>query len=227
MIERAIVFDCDGVLIDSEGLAWQAWREVLAVHGYRPSDNEIQNLLGRSADEIHNYFSSKVTISDKSEMKAALETTMMRLFDQHLKRFEDAVSLAIASKARGMRMAVASSSDHDRVVRSLNIVGIPELFDVIVGGDDVKRGKPSPDVYVEAARRLGVDAGNCLAVEDSAVGVAAAVAAGMFVVAVVRSTEDRSGLRFATLVVDHLDLELLDIAFMTNAPRISPITSVT
>jgi beta-phosphoglucomutase-like phosphatase (HAD superfamily) len=227
MTERAIVFDCDGVLVDSEGLAWLAWREVLAVHGYRPSDDEIRTLLGRSADEIHNYFASRVKISDEAEMKSALESTMMRLFDEHLKGFEDAVSLAIEGRTRGLRIAVASSSDHRRVVRSLDIVGISELFDVIVAGDDVQNGKPSPDVYVEAARQLGIAPRNCLAVEDSRVGVSAALAAGMFVVAVLRSKADRDDLRSASLVVDRLTFDVLDIAFMADAPRSPPFTPVT
>jgi HAD superfamily hydrolase (TIGR01509 family) len=227
MTGRAIVFDCDGVLVDSEGLAWQAWREVLAVHGYRPSDDEIRTLLGRSADEIHDYFASQVKISDEAAMKTALEATMMRLFDEHLKGFEDAVSLAIEGRARGLRMAVASSSDHRRVVRSLAIVGVPDLFDVIVAGDDVQNGKPSPDVYVEAARRLGIDPSKCLAVEDSRVGVAAALAAGMFVVAVLRSRTDRDDLGSASLVVDRLTFDVLDIAFMADAPRSPPSVPVT
>lgn len=216
------MFDCDGVLIDSEGLAWRAWREVLAIYGYTPSDGEIQDLLGRSADEIQAYFSSKVMISDEAEMKAALDTSMMRLFEENLVRFEDAVSLAFASKARGLPMAVASSSDHQRLVQSLRIVGLLELFDVIVGGDDVQHGKPSPDVFLEAARQLGVDADNCLAVEDSVVGVESAVAAGMFVVAVTRAKASRDELGSAQLVVDALVPELLDHEFMTSAPPISP-----
>jgi HAD superfamily hydrolase (TIGR01509 family) len=222
MDRRAIVFDCDGVLIDSEGLAWRAWREVLATYGYTPSDGEIQYLLGRSADEIQAYFSSKVMISDEAEMKAALDTSMMRLFEENLMRFEDAVSLAFACKARGLPMAVASSSDHQRLVQSLRLVGLLELFDVIVGGDDVEHGKPSPDVFLEAARQLGVDAGNCLAVEDSVVGVESAVAAGMFVVAVARASARRDELGSAQLVVDALVPELLDHEFMTSALPISP-----
>jgi HAD superfamily hydrolase (TIGR01509 family) len=227
VIERAIVFDCDGVLVDSEGLAWQAWREVLEVHGYRPSDGEIGALLGRSADEIHDYFASRVKISDETVMKAALESTMMRLFDKRLERFEDAVSLAIESRTRGLRIAVASSSDHRRVVRSLDIVGIPDLFDVIVAGDDVPNGKPSPDVYLEAARQLGIAPSDCLAIEDSGVGVSAALAAGMFVVAVLRARADRDDLASASLVVDRLTFDVLDIAFMTDAPRSPPVTTVT
>ena len=227
MIDRAIIFDCDGVLVDSEGLAWQAWRDVLGLYGYQPSDGEIGRLLGRSADEVHDYFASRVKISDEVAMKVALDTTMMKLFEEHLERFEDAVSLAIEGRTRGLGIAVASSSDHRRVVRSLDIVGIRDLFDVIVAGDDVRNGKPSPDVYLEAARQLDIAPSGCLAVEDSLVGVSAALAAGMFVVAVLRPNTDRGNLASASLVVERLTLSVLDIEFVADSRRGPPLTPVT
>ena len=227
VIDRAIVFDCDGVLVDSEGLAWQAWREVLGLYGYRPSDGEIGKLLGRSADEIHDYFASRVKIADEAAMKIALEVTMMELFEQHLERFEDAVSLAMEGRTRGLGVAVASSSDHRRVVKSLDIVGIGDLFDVIVAGDDVLNGKPSPDVYLEAARQLDIVPSACLAVEDSLVGVSAALAAGMFVVAVLRPNTDRGDLASASIVVERLTSSVLDIEFAADLPRSPPLTPVT
>jgi beta-phosphoglucomutase-like phosphatase (HAD superfamily) len=225
--ERAIVFDCDGVLVDSEGLAWQAWREVLELHGYEVEETDVDALLGRSAEEILEYFSRRACISDGAEMKDALESTMMALLDDHLVCFEDAVSLAVEGRARGLRIAVASSSDRRRVLRSLSIVGIPDLFDVIVAGDDVPNGKPSPDVYLEAARRLRISPRKCLAVEDSPVGVAAALAAGMFVVAVMRAGAAREDLGAASMIVESLSLDVLDIGFMAEAQGGAPPAEVT
>lgn len=207
---RAIVFDCDGVLVDSEGLAWRAWREVLKSRGYEPSEAEINDLLGRSADEILNYFSTRAGITDFTQVKTALESTMMELFEEHLERYEDALSLAAEARVCGLRIAVASSSDHRRVVRTLDIAGIADLAEVLVAGDDVPNGKPAPDVYLEAARQLGIPPSECIAVEDSPVGVSAALAAGMFVVAVVRPHADRQGLAAASLVVERLSSDVLD-----------------
>lgn len=208
--ERAIVFDCDGVLVDSEGLAWQAWREALKAHGYAPSEAEISDLLGRSADEILNYFSPRAGITDPAQLKIALESTMMELFEEHLERYEDAVELVAEARARGFRIAVASSSDRRRVVRCLDIAGIADLVEVLVAGDDVPNGKPAPDVYLEAARRLSIPPSECVAVEDSPIGVSAALAAGMFVVGVIRRHADRQGLAAASLVVERLSSDVLD-----------------
>lgn len=87
-------------------------------------------------------------------------------------------------------------------------------------------GKPSPDVYLEAAHQLGIDPSGCVAVEDSKVGVAAAVAAGMFVVAVLRAKVDQADLAAASVVVDRLTADVLDTALEADGPRSPPFTTV-
>jgi HAD superfamily hydrolase (TIGR01509 family) len=84
-------------------------------------------------------------------------------------------------------MAVASSSRRHALEGKLELTGLDRYFDVIVGGDEVPHGKPAPDVYLEAARRLGVSAADCLAIEDADLGAASAVAAGMRVVMILRN----------------------------------------
>ncbi len=208
---EAVIFDCDGVLIDSEPLAWRAWTEVLAGHGYEPTEKDILRVTRSDDREILEYFSFTLAGADPAETSAELNTVMAELFDRHLRAFEDGSALVAAASARGLRVAVASSSQRERVLRSLELTHLRPFFDVIVTADDVPSGKPGPDVYVEAVRRLGVPRRHCLAIEDSEHGVMSAVAAGLPVVAVVRPYTPRECVAAASIVVDDLSISLLDL----------------
>ncbi len=218
---RAIVLDCDGVLIDSEGLAWQAWNAALGRHGRTASAAEVERLLGRSAPEIAQWFAASMGV-DAGELTAAVATELAALFESRLRRFDDALPLIEAAKARGLRLAVASSSDRPRLLRSLEIVGLDSHFEVVVSGDDVRAGKPAPDLYLEAARRLGVPPAECIAVEDTPVGVESARAAGLYVVAVTRPHIDPAGVQDADLVVGALGADVLTMTLRTAQLRSVP-----
>jgi beta-phosphoglucomutase-like phosphatase (HAD superfamily) len=213
---QAVIFDCDGVLVDSEPLAWMAWRELLAGYAYEPSEDDIRQLLGRTADEILAHFTDLLGPTSEVVTTARLNTIMGGLFERHLVPFGDGAALAAAATARGLRLAVASSSGRERVLRALELTHLRHFFDVIVTADDVPNGKPAPDVYLEAARRLGVPRHRCLAIEDSEHGVTSALAAGMPVVAVVRPYTPRDGVSRASVVVDDLSVSLLDHQFSTH-----------
>jgi HAD superfamily hydrolase (TIGR01509 family) len=213
---EAVIFDCDGVLVDSEPLAWRAWTQVLAGYGYEPTPEDILRLLGRTTDEILDYFSFTLGEVDRAEIVTELNTVMGNLFDRHLEAFEDGAALVAAASARGLRVAVASSSRRERVLKALELTSLRHFFDVIVTADDVASGKPAPDVYVEAVRRLGVPPRDCLAVEDSEHGVRSAIAAGLPVVAVVRSYTQRDAVTGASVVVGDLSVGLLDMPFTTT-----------
>jgi HAD superfamily hydrolase (TIGR01509 family) len=207
---RAIIFDCDGVLVVSEALAWRAWREVLDDYGYEPSSEDVQLLLGRTAEEILDYFSTLLNIADGSATLARLNLLLAELFEQHLVAYQDGAALVASAHAKGLQLAVASSSGRERVIRALELTHLRHYFEVIVTGDDVARGKPAPDVYAEAARRLGVPCHECLAVEDSPHGVTSALAAGMPVVAVLSAHTPPERVALASVVVDKLSVSILD-----------------
>jgi putative hydrolase of the HAD superfamily len=208
MTPRAVVFDCDGVLVDSEALAWRAWRAVLKDYGYEPSSDQVQLLLGRSVEEILAYFTAYLEVDHGAE--ARLDSVMVELFERHLVAYDDGAALVASARAGGFRLAVASSSSRARVIRALELTDLIQFFDVIVTADDAARGKPTPDVYAEAARQLGVSCGECVAIEDSRNGVTSALAAGMPVIAVVRPHTPRESVSGATVVVDSLVPSVLD-----------------
>lgn len=201
---RPIVFDCDGVLVDSEDLAWSAWRRVLARHNITLTLEDIAVLTGRTDRDAHRHFSDRGDLPDHEGFWEELSDVTFRLFDQHLQAFEDAADTLDALRSRGATMAVASSSPRERLHRSLAATGLSNYFDFVVGGDEVVAGKPAPDLFLAAASGLQVEPETCFAVEDAPAGVAAALAARMTVVAVERGQYSIDDLRAAHLVVPRL-----------------------
>jgi HAD superfamily hydrolase (TIGR01509 family) len=181
-----VVFDCDGVLVDSEALAWSAWRESLAPHGIDITQREVEELTGRTERDAFDYFATRGALPPYDAFWPVLAERVHRLFEEYLEAFEDAVDTLEVLHQRGRPLAVASSSPRARLDISLRSTGLDRFFSVVVAGDEVERGKPAPDLYLRAAEGLGVDPVTCVAVEDAPAGVAAAKAAGMRVVAVLR-----------------------------------------
>jgi len=206
---RAVVFDLDGTLVDSERLSFQAWRELLRRHDYDLADVDIVATRGQSYPDVHAYFAERASLPAADAFWPALSGRLFELFDTDLEVFEDAVATARELKERGVPIAIATSSLRERLEATLRAADLEELFDVTVAGDEVEKGKPAPDLFLAAAERLGVAPEECVAVEDSPTGVEAAVAAGMRVVAVARHRDHRAHLRCDT-VVDELTTAALD-----------------
>ncbi len=201
---RPIVFDCDGVLVDSEDLAWSAWRRILARYDIELTAEDIALLTGRTDRDAHVHFSGRADLPDHAVFWAELSEVTFRLFDQYLEAFEDAADTLDVLSSRGAVMAVASSSPRERLDRSLASTGLSNFFEFTVGGDEVAEGKPAPDLFLAAATGLAVEPEACFAVEDAPAGVEAARAAGMTVVAVERGQYTVADLRAAHLVVPRL-----------------------
>ena len=201
---RPIVFDCDGVLVDSEQLAWSAWRQILVRYGIALTEEDIALLTGRTDRDARDHFSNRADLPDHDRFWDELSDVTFRLFDQHLLAFEDAADTLDALQIRGATMAVASSSPRERLDRSLAATGLEAYFEFVVAGDEVAAGKPAPDLFLAAAAGLSVEPETCFAVEDAPAGIAAAHAAGMTVIAVQRGQFGLEDLSAADLVVPRL-----------------------
>jgi HAD superfamily hydrolase (TIGR01509 family) len=183
MIE-AVVFDLDGVLVDSEQLWDQARRQVAAEHAGRWRDEATTAMQGMSSPEWSGYMRDALGVSLPQEEIADL--VVRRLLDhytQHLPLLPGAVG-AVRRIGSKWPLAVASSANRQVIDTVLDLSGLRDMFQITVSSEEVPRGKPWPDVYLEAARRLGCPPESCVAVEDSANGVRSAVAAGLRTVAV-------------------------------------------
>jgi HAD superfamily hydrolase (TIGR01509 family) len=200
LAEIGVVFDCDGTLVDSEPLSGEAWRQTLAPYGYAISDQDVANVVGRSYAYTHAYLAERVALPDAATFWPQLRDVLFNLIDAHLQPFPDAVAAVKELHARGVPVAVASSSLRERLDRTLARAGL--AFDVSVAGDEVEHGKPAPDMFLLAAHRLGVTPQRCVAVEDSPPGVAAAHAAGMRTLGVCRVEGTEPALGQADRVVN-------------------------
>lgn len=199
---RPVIFDCDGVLVDSETLSWTAWRRAAARHGVEISDAQIQELTGLTERDTHAALDEE-RLPSFEEFWQAVSSEMYRLFDAHLQSFEDAVDVLDHLEGR-TRLAVASSSPRQRLDIALGTTGLAGRFEFVVAGDEVANAKPAPDLYLAAAAGLDVAPEHCLAVEDSPIGIAAARAAGMRVIAVDRAFFPVESLSAADVVVPRL-----------------------
>jgi HAD superfamily hydrolase (TIGR01509 family) len=192
--ETAVIFDCDGTLVDSEPLAGRAWKATVAPYGYEVTDADLEACMGIPYARTHAYLSERADLPAAGELWPLLRRELFSLIDAELVPFPDAVGAATELRARGVRLAVASSSPRERLDRTLARAGLS--FPVTVAGDEVEHGKPAPDMFLAAAARLEVEPSRCVVVEDSAPGVAAGRAAGMPTLGVRR--------------VDHADLSGAD-----------------
>jgi len=181
---EAVVFDLDGVLVDSDHI-WHEVREGLArERGGRWSDRSEADMTGMSSIEWSRYMHDIVGISDPpSEINDEVVRRMRVRYADRLPVIDGAAD-AVKRLAGALRLALASSSNRGLIDAVLAEAGLTRFFDVTVSSEEVARGKPSPDVFLEAARRLDVEPQQCAAIEDSGNGIRAAHAAGMRVVAI-------------------------------------------
>jgi HAD superfamily hydrolase (TIGR01509 family) len=180
---EAVVFDLDGVLVDSEHV-WDEVREALArERGGRWHERAQADMMGMSSTEWSRYMHDVIGLEDApEEINAEVVRRMRARYEQDLPLVPGAVE-AVERLAAAFRLAVASSSNRPLIDAVLAASGLDRLFETTVSSEEVPRGKPAPDVYLEAARRLGVEPSQCAAVEDSGNGIRAAHAAGMRVLA--------------------------------------------
>jgi len=176
----AVIFDMDGVLVDSEPFGFEALRRVMARYGLPYGEEENAEFLGRTT------LDSCQILRERHRLPEAAET----LADWYVEGMLEQIArgpIPMAGvpevlrriRAAGYRMALASSAEVRVIDANLTALGLRPLFDAVVSGTQVARGKPAPDVFLAAAERLGAPPATCLVVEDSRNGLLAAKAAGM------------------------------------------------
>ena len=183
MIE-AVVFDLDGVLIDSEQV-WDEARRALAAERGRPwPDTASRDMMGMSSPEWSRYMHDVVGVPDSpEEISAEVVRRLERIYRERLPLLPGAVE-AVERLADRWPLGLASSSNRELIDLVLELSGLARHFRATVSSEEVASGKPAPDVYLEAARRLEVAPDRCAAVEDSENGILSAKAAGMRVLAI-------------------------------------------
>jgi HAD superfamily hydrolase (TIGR01509 family) len=181
----AVIFDCDGTLVDSMPAHFEAWCEALALYGAGGVFKEDVFLAmgGRPTRDI------VVDLNDEYDLRLDPAAVAFAKREAFLKRLESVTLIdevaAFAQALRGkMPMAIASGGSRMVVEKTLRVVGVSDWFDEVVTADDVVEGKPAPDIFIKAAHLLGVSPAKCLVLEDAPAGILAAQRAGMQVIAI-------------------------------------------
>ena len=179
----AIIFDMDGLLLDTEKLSYQSFISTAAAYDQTFQFDDYRQLIGRNAktgiDILRNMLPATI---DAAKFKDEWLEVYRQLLDDHIEVKPGAHQLLAYLEKMQIPRAVATSSSGSKARAILDRVGLWQYIPHLTGGDEVEAGKPAPDVYFDAARKLGVDAPRCIAFEDSETGITAALAAGMRVI---------------------------------------------
>ena len=174
----ALIFDCDGTLTNSMPVHYICWRKTMARHGIEFDEERFYALGGMPSDKIVELLAGEAGISlDAAAVAADKEQAFLETLHQ-LEPIQAVVEIARQHRGK-KKMAVASGGFRNVIERQLLQIGVRDWFDTVVTAEDTSRHKPEPDVFLEAARRLGVSPVQCEVYEDSDLGIEAARRAGM------------------------------------------------
>ncbi len=201
-----VIFDMDGVLVDSYRAHLASWNVMLAEHGRAVSEAEFAATFGRTSREIIAALWPRERPSESqiAALDARKEEAFREILAQEFPVMPGAADLLHALESDGFALAIGSSGPPENVQLVLDRLGLERLFGAVVTGMDVTRGKPDPQVFLLAAQRLGIPPARCAVVEDAPLGIAAAKAAGMAGVGLASTGRTREMLAAADLVVDSL-----------------------
>jgi beta-phosphoglucomutase len=204
--QLAVIFDMDGVLVDSYQAHFQSWQRAAASVGRSMSLEEFNATFGRTSREIIPALWPDAVSgeNDIARLDALKEAAYRKILAANFPPMPGVTQLLESLHADGFALAIGSSGPPENVELVLDRLGGRGLFGAVVDGMDVTRGKPDPQVFVLAAERLAVPPRRCAVVEDAPLGIAAAKAAGMASVGLVSTGRTREGLAQADLVVDSL-----------------------
>ncbi|MGQ0551309.1 MAG: HAD family hydrolase [Armatimonadota bacterium] len=206
---QAVVFDLDGLILDSETPDYLSWKEVYARHGLELTVRDWAAVVGRRDVDLDAPLRERN--ADVDAEREVRRRRLTALFEEYLKPAPGVVHLIDQLRRAGVPRGLASNSDGAYVFRVVERLDLHHVFDAIVTRDDVTRAKPAPDIFLAAVSRLRVEAHRSVALEDSHPGVAAAKAAGLKCVVVPTVFTRHHDLGRADLVVSSLEAVTLEI----------------
>ena len=194
----------DGVIVDSAPYHFKAWQETFQKRAVKFTEEDFKRNFGQRNDTItRRTLGESVSLSEVDVIASEKEESYRQKVAQNIKALPGAIELIKLLAKSGVKMAIASSAPMENIRLIVKGLGIEDYFQAIVWGREVAEGKPSPQVFLLAAEKLGLDPHNCLVVEDAVAGVAAAKRAGMKCLAVT-NTHPATSLKEADLIVDTL-----------------------
>lgn len=205
---QAVIFDVDGVLIDSYQAHLQSWQELARETKVAFSVDDFASTFGQTSRDIIMRFWSRHDVDDTRvrELDDRKEANFRHIIEERFPAMDGAVELVNRLKAAGFMLALGSSGPPANIRLVVEKLGLLQAirFDAIVTGEDVTRGKPDPQVFLLAAQRLGVTPASCAVIEDAPAGITAAKAAGMAAIALRSTGREKADFSAADLVVNSL-----------------------
>jgi len=200
---RAVIFDMDGVIVESENMHIEAEKQTLLKHGVRISNDELHTYTGTTAKFMFTELIKKHKLETTfEELFNEKEQILFELLEKETRPTKGIINLLKELKESNIKLAIASSSHRRLIGYVLKKLDITHLFDSIVSSEDINRSKPDPEIFLKSARRLNVEPAECLVVEDAKLGVDAGKSAGMKVIGFRNPNSGRQDLSGADLVVD-------------------------
>ncbi len=202
---EAVIWDMDGVIADTAPYHLKAWQHVFHKRGVSFTGEDFKRHFGQRNDTIiRSVLGEQMSLSEAEAIIWEKETTFRKELRHNIKPLPGAINLLKSLREHGFKTALASSAPIENIRMITRDIGVNNCFHVIVTGRDVAEGKPSPQGFLLAARKLGVDTGRCIVIEDAVAGVTAAKSGGMLCIAVT-NTHPRENLMEADLIVESLE----------------------
>lgn len=177
---RAVIFDMDGVIVDSEPIHIEAEKQTLLKHGVKITTEELRTYTGTTAEFEFNDLITKYKLNTTAKtLFDEKEVIMFKLLEQRTEPTKGIIDLIKNLRQQGFKLGIATSGHRKLAHYYLNRLGLESFFDTIVCAEDITRSKPDPEIFLKAASRLGVDPAECVVIEDSKLGIEAAAKAGM------------------------------------------------
>lgn len=210
MPDKIIIFDMDGVLIDSEPAYEEMNKKLFHDLGIRMDDSGYKNLVGMSSFKMWSMLKENFNLKHEVEELIILEKNRMFeiLNSDKIKEPVKGIKELIGEfKKKNYTLCVASSSAKENIELVLNKHGLQKYFDYVVSGEEVKHGKPAPDIFLNAAKKFNANVSDCFVIEDSANGLTASKAAGMKCIGFKNNGTNPQNLNNADIIVDNFDVE--------------------
>ena len=204
---NGIYWDCDGTLMDTETSYGLAWKEHLSDFGLEISEEETRQWVGIDDRLVHSFYAKNVDLENFEKTMASLGKIIEGTLNEKL-IFQDAKILLEETNNRGWTSACASASPYELLKNKLIKANIFDYFSYVIGGDQVERNKPYPDIYNKAISELQTTKN--IVIEDSPPGISSGKASGSFVVAIDRGIFTKDELNKADLIVDNLSIDIIE-----------------
>lgn len=205
-----ILWDCDGTIMDTERLYAYAWQTHLKQFGLSIPEDEIKQFVGVDDRIVHSFYSDQVDLENFDQTMHKLGFIIENSLDERI-IFQDAKQLLYQLSHLEFKQACASASPYNLLSKKLQKFKVDSYFDFIIGGDQVNRNKPYPDIYNRAIEKLGTSYN--LVIEDSPTGILSGKASGSYVLAIDRGMFSKEQLSEADQIVEMLDIEIINKIF--------------